>query len=143
MANLNLKKLVDQDILKLVLSLFKDNLEANVTDKGYLTTSQVQALIDAGGFQNEEEVKKLAAAEVAKVVANAPENFDTLLELAEWIEKHGNEYDALTELVSDKVSKDELDTTLSDYVTKSELNALEMTEAEARAIVNEVFTNPE
>lgn len=143
MANLNLKKLVDQDILKLVLSLFKDNLEANVTDKGYLTTSQVQALIDAGGFQNEEEVKKLAAAEVAKVVANAPENFDTLLELAEWIEKHGNEYDALTELVSDKVSNDELNTTLSDYVTKSELNALEMTEAEARAIVNEVFTNPE
>lgn len=167
MADLNLKKLVDKDILKLVLSLFKDNLEAGVSGKGYLNTTQVQALIDAGNFQSESQVATTVSTEIAKVVGGAPEAFDTLKEIADWIEGHPDIYNTLVAEINKKVDKTELtttladyvtetaleakdyvdstslNTTLADYVTKVELNALEMTEAEARAIVNAVFAPEE
>ena len=161
MADLNLKKLVDKDILKLVLTLFKTNLEAGMGSKGYLNTTQVQALIDAGNFQNESQVTALVSAEIAKVVGGAPESFDTLKEIADWIASHGDissilelinskvDESKLNETLEDYVKTSDLNTTLEDYATKSEvsetyvtkvqLNALEMTEAEAEAIVNEVF----
>lgn len=163
MANLNLKKLVDRDILQLVLKLFKENYDQNVSDRGYLTTSQVQALIDAGGFQNEDEVKALATEAVQTIVDGAPDNFNTLKEIAEYIAEHGDVYNALVAKVNAKVDKTEFETTLEDYVktedlnttlndyatktevadtyvTKVQLNALEMSEAEAREIVASVFT---
>lgn len=163
MADLNLKKLVDKDILKLVLELFKENYDQNVSNRGYLTTSQVQALIDAGGFQNEGEVKDLITAGITEWVADAPQSFDTLKEIGEWIQNHGDvstildlidakiDEAELAEALADYVKTEDLNTTLNDYATKTEiadtyvtkvqLNALEMTQEEAEAIVNEVF-NP-
>ena len=40
-------------------------------------------------------MREVAAEEVAKIVANAPEDFDTLKEIADWIEDHP---DSLTEI---------------------------------------------
>lgn len=165
MADLNLKKLVDKEILAFVLKLFKQNFENGVNDKGYLNTAQVQALINTYGFQNETQVANTVSAEIAKVVGGAPETFDTLKEIADWIGDNEN-VDSILELIGKKVDKDELETTLEDYVkttdltttlgdyltktdaadtyvTKVQLNALEMTEAEAEAIVNEVFAPEE
>lgn len=40
---------------------------------------------------NEDKIAKMISDEIAKVVADAPETFDTLKEIAEWIENHGTE----------------------------------------------------
>lgn len=135
MANLKLNKLVDKDILKSVLIKFKAKLD----EYNHLSEDDVKELVEKYGFQTSAQVLATVETEIAKVVAEAPEDFNTLKELADWIQSHGNEYDALVSLVGSKVDTDTFSSTLEDYVTKTELEALAMTEAEAQELVDLVF----
>ena len=58
---------------------------------------KVYALLNAkikelagGGGPTQEEVEKIVTDEVAKIVADAPEDFDTLKEMSDWISSHEN-----------------------------------------------------
>lgn len=47
------------------------------------------------GSDTGQSVRDIAASEVAKLVANAPSNFDTLKEIADWITTHDSVIDAV------------------------------------------------
>lgn len=53
------------------------------------------ALATLRGNDTSGSIRDIAASEVAKLVANAPSNFDTLKEIADWIEDHDSVIDAV------------------------------------------------
>lgn len=64
-----------------------------------------------------EELKKIVADEVAKLVNNAPEDFDTLKEISDWISTHEESAAAMnTKIEANKEN-------FSNYTTTEELNA--------------------
>ena len=80
---------------KTVVQMIEEAQEAATYDDTEIK-SKVQANTDAigvlnGGATVEGSVKKTVADEIAKVVAGAPESFDTLKELSDWIATHGQD----------------------------------------------------
>ena len=80
---------------KTVVQMIEEAQEAATYDDAEIK-SKVQANTDAIGVLNGEatvegSVKKTVADEIAKVVAGAPESFDTLKELSDWIATHGQD----------------------------------------------------
>lgn len=80
---------------------FKDAIAAadlgtDVTESITNVTNDVATLKGEG----DGSVKKTVADEIAKIVAGAPEEFDTLKELSDWIAGHGNDATALNALVN-------------------------------------------
>ena len=80
---------------KTVVQMIEEAQEAATYDDTEIK-SKVQANTDAIGVLNGEatvegSVKKTVADEIAKVVAGAPESFDTLKELSDWIATHGQD----------------------------------------------------
>lgn len=80
---------------KTVVQMIEEAQEAATYDDTEIK-SKVQANTDAIGVLNgkatvEGSVKKTVADEIAKVVAGAPESFDTLKELSDWIATHGQD----------------------------------------------------
>lgn len=75
--------------------------EGNEGDEGYVPAVEgdipaIQARLDVieGDAKTEGSIKKAAADAVATVVADAPESFDTLKEIAEWIAKDADNEEA-------------------------------------------------
>ena len=54
-----------------------------------LLNAKIKELTGGGGL-TQEEVEKIVTDEVAKIVADAPEDFDTLKEMSDWISTHEN-----------------------------------------------------
>ena len=54
-----------------------------------LLNAKIKELTGSGGL-TQEEVEKIVTDEVAKIVADAPEDFDTLKEMSDWILSHEN-----------------------------------------------------
>ena len=54
-----------------------------------LLNAKIKELSGSGGL-TQEEVEKIVTDEVAKIVADAPEDFDTLKEMSDWISTHEN-----------------------------------------------------
>lgn len=80
---------------KTVVQMIEEAQDAATYDDTEIK-SKVQANTDAIGVLNGEatvkgSVKKTVADEIAKVVAGAPESFDTLKELSDWIATHGQD----------------------------------------------------
>ena len=80
---------------KTVVQMIEEAQEAATYDDTEIK-SKVQTNTDAIGVLNGEatvegSVKKTVAGEIAKVVAGAPESFDTLKELSDWIATHGQD----------------------------------------------------
>lgn len=55
---------------------------------------------DIADFQTQAQVKSLVSSEIAKIVANAPSNFDTLKEIADWIATHENSASAMNTAIT-------------------------------------------
>ena len=96
MANNTAKRYLDLEGLK----TFYDLLVKKFADKSELVTLKDSLK----NYITTVDAQKLVKAEIAKVVNGAPETFDTLREIAEWIENHpnldealGSEIDALRE----------------------------------------------
>lgn len=54
---------------------------------------------DPGPVASEEEIRRVTSEEVAKVVAEAPEDFDTLKEISDWIATHADDASAMNSAI--------------------------------------------
>ena len=114
--------------------------ETELNAKGYLTEHQdlsayatkdeiptvpnkVSELTNDSNYQTAEQVNSAVTTEIAKVVADAPEDFDTLKEMSDWIAGHEDDASAMNSAISDnktaitalqtgKADKSEIPTTL-------------------------------
>ena len=69
--------------------------------KGRLDTAE-QAITKLNGDETTDgSVKKITADAVASIVAGAPEDFDTLKELSDWISSHENDASAMNSSITD------------------------------------------
>ena len=63
-----------------------DNLDLDSTYAGIAYEDKVDTLIGNVSGDDEKSVRTISAEEVAKIVANAPTSYDTLKEIADWIQ---------------------------------------------------------
>ena len=75
-----------------------------------LDTALAEIFASVSAAQNEEAVKALISAEIDKLIDNAPDTYNTLREIAEYIETHETAYKALKAAIGDKADKTEFDT---------------------------------
>lgn len=75
----------------------------NILDKTTDTYHKMLAIKgdkgDPGPVASEEEIRRVTSEEVAKVVAEAPEDFDTLKEIADWIATHQDDAAAMNSAI--------------------------------------------
>ncbi|MDD6005668.1 MAG: pyocin knob domain-containing protein, partial [Firmicutes bacterium] len=91
--------------------------ETELSDKGYLTEHQ-----DLSEYAKSADVISEISTEISKIVANAPEDLDTLKEMSDWIAGHENDASAMNSAISDNTSAiTELQTGKAD---KSEIPSL-------------------
>ena len=122
----------------------KTYVDTEIAKKADITSipSKVSELTNDSNYQTAEQISSTVTTEIAKVVANAPENFDTLKEMSDWIAGHENDAStmnsaisdnktAITALQTDKADKSEIPTTVSeltdsaDYAKKTDLHSHE------------------
>lgn len=92
-------------------------------DKELALVSDIDSKL--AGYVKTSDVEATVATEVGKVINGAPETFDTLKEIADWIENHTD----ASELINDKADKtyvDEVKETLEDTIesNKAEVEAV-------------------
>lgn len=102
--------------------------------------SKVSELTNDSNYQTAEQVNSTVTTEIAKVVADAPEDLNTLKEMSDWIAGHEDDASAMnsaisdnktaiTALQTDKANKTEIPTTVAeltdsaDYAKTSDVNA--------------------
>ncbi len=73
-----------------------------ITDKTVDITipTKVSELTNDSNYQTGTEVSDTVAAEIAKVVADAPESLDTLKEIADWISSHSDSASSMNSTIS-------------------------------------------
>ena len=122
----------------------KTYVDTEIAKKADITSipSKVSELTNDSNYQTAEQISSTVATEIAKVVANAPEDFDTLKEMSDWIAGHENDAStmnssisdnktAITALQTDKADKSEIPTTVAqltdsaDYAKKTDLHSHE------------------
>ena len=122
----------------------KTYLDTEIAKKADIASipSKVSELANDSNYQTAEQISSTVTTEIAKVVANAPENFDTLKEMSDWIAGHENDAStmnsaisdnktAITALQTDKADKSEIPTTVTeltdsaDYAKKTDLHSHE------------------
>lgn len=97
------KTFLDYTGLQAYDSKLKDWVKALQETSASDVTGGLQAQIDAlNELVGEGTVDERVAAAVASIVDSAPETFDTLKEVASWIEEHGEAAAALIQTVADQ-----------------------------------------
>ena len=147
-GDLMAKKLAGEEALKALKEALEEKISSGVYDDAPLK-AEVQANTQAiatlnGDKESPGSVAYTAAQAVAEIVAAAPESFDTLKEIADWISSHAESasamntaisenrqgLEALTELVGDTAVADQIAAALDGldlegtYATASALSAL-------------------
>ena len=89
---------------KTVVQMIEEAQEAAIYDDTEIK-AKVQANTNAIGVLNGEatvegSVKKTVADEIAKVIADAPESFDTLKEISDWISSHSDDAAAMNSAIT-------------------------------------------
>ena len=81
----------------------KTYLDTEIAKKADITSipSKVSELANDSNYQTAEQISSTVTTEIAKVVADAPENFDTLKEMSDWIAGHENDASAMNSAISD------------------------------------------
>ena len=81
----------------------KTYVDTEIAKKADITSipSKVSELTNDSNYQTAEQISSTVTAEIAKVVANAPENFDTLKEMSDWIAGHEGDASAMNSAISD------------------------------------------
>ena len=108
------------------------DIKTEIAKKADITSipSKVSELANDSNYQTAEQISSTVTAEIAKVVANAPEDFDTLKEISDWIAGHENDAStmnstisdnktAITALQTDKADKSEIPTTVAELTDSS------------------------
>ena len=118
------------------------DIRTELTNKADATAipSKVSELTNDSNYQTAEQISSTVTTEIAKVVADAPEDLNTLKEMSDWIAGHENDAStmnsaisdnktAITALQSGKADKSEIPTTVSeltdsaDYAKKTDLHS--------------------
>ena len=81
----------------------KTYLDTEIAKKADITSipSKVSELANDSNYQTAEQISSTVTTEIAKVVANAPEDFDTLKEMSDWIAGHENDASTMNSAISD------------------------------------------
>ena len=93
--------------------------------------SKVSELTNDSNYQTAEQVNSIVTTEIAKVVADAPEDFDTLKEMSDWIAGHEDDASAMNSAISDnktaitalqtsKADKSEIPTTVAELTDSTD-----------------------
>ena len=118
----------------------KTYVDTEIAKKADITSipSKISELANDSNYQTAEQISSTVTTEIAKVVADAPENFDTLKEMSDWIAGHENDASAMNSAISDnktaitalqsgKADKSEIPTTVAeltdsaDYAKKTDI----------------------
>lgn len=87
----------------------------NILDKATDTYHPMLAIKgdkgDPGPVASEETIRRVTSEEVAKVVAEAPEDFDTLKEISDWIATHADDASAMNSAIQTNASNIATNTT--------------------------------
>lgn len=81
--------------------------------------TNVSQLTNDSNYQTGAQVKSTVSNEVAKIVADAPENYDTLKEISDWISGHENDASAMNSAIKD--NKSAIATLQTDKADKTEI----------------------
>ena len=95
-------KILTLDNLKQVYNVIDSKIEASKVTK-------VSELANDANYATKAEAEGYATAAVAEVVNGAPETFDTLKEIADYIEAHGDVVDGLNAAIGNKADKSDVD----------------------------------
>ena len=120
----------------------KTYVDTEIAKKADITSipSKVSELTNDSNYQTAEQVNNTVTTEIAKVVANAPEDLNTLKEMSDWIAGHEEDASAMNSAISDnktaitslqnsKADKSEIPTTVAeltdsaDYAKKTDLHS--------------------
>ena len=120
------------------------DIRTELTNKADATAipSKVSELTNDSNYQTAEQVNSTVTTEIAKVVADAPEDLNTLKEMSDWIAGHENDASTMNSAISDnktaiaslqsgKADKSEIPTTVAeltdsaDYAKKTDLHSHE------------------
>lgn len=96
------------------------DIKAEIANKADITAipSKVSDLENDNNYQTAEQVNSTVTTGIAKVVADAPEDFDTLKEMSDWIAGHENDASAMNSAISDnKTNIETLQNNVSDIQT--------------------------
>lgn len=115
-------------------------IKAEIAKKADTTSipSKVSELTNDSNYQTAEQVNSTVTTEIAKVVADAPEDLNTLKEMSDWIAGHEDDASAMNSAISDnktaiaslqtgKADKSEIPTTVAeltdsaDYAKKTDI----------------------
>lgn len=120
----------DDTLVKQDISNNKTTIEAEVA-RATAAQDAINGKIDTLNGDNtvEGSVKKIITDEVTKIIANAPEDFDTLKQVADYI-------------AADKTRADELETTISGLQrTVGEINGSYITKATLGSVIDSIQSN--
>ena len=108
-------------------------IKAEIAKKADITSvpSKVSELTNDSNYQTAEQVSSTVTTEIAKVVADAPEDLNTLKEMSDWIAGHENDASAMNSAISDnktaiaslqtdKADKSEIPTTVAELTDSSD-----------------------
>ena len=108
------------------------DIKTEIAKKADITSipNKVSELANDSNYQTAEQISSTVTAEIAKVVANAPEDFDTLKEISDWIAGHENDASTMNSAISDnktaitalqtgKADKSEIPTTVAELTDSS------------------------
>ena len=106
-----IKKIIMEDLSDMeLLDKIKDEMSDYLNSDEFKSRFAIKEDIEEN-YYNKVKVNELLDGLCNKVksdiIGTAKEDFDTLGEIADWIEKHPDLYNALVEQVSKKVNKDE------------------------------------
>lgn len=96
-------------------------MESDISNKANPSSipTNVSQLTNDSNYQTEAQVKSTVSNEVAKIVADAPENYDTLKEISDWISGHENDASAMNSAIKD--NKSAITTLQTDKAEKTEI----------------------
>ena len=79
------------------------DIKAEIAKKADATAipSKISDLENDSNYQTAEQVNNTVVTEISKVVADAPEDFDTLKEMSDWIAGHEDDASAMNSAISD------------------------------------------
>lgn len=110
-----------------------DITACDIISNGYYVLTEEDLNSENGSIKT--VIRSITATEIAKVVANAPQDFDTLKEIADWISGHSSDAAAMNSQISTNTSDitniqsrlttiegqlDGIDQSLANYYTKSD-----------------------
>ena len=111
-----------------------ENLPNPISRIDFLLCELIKTLGESGA--SIEEVEKIVTDKVAEIVADAPEDFDTLKELSDWIYTHEESAAAMNAAIQSKVDKEEGKSLISDSEITRLANVKNYDDTQVRADIS-------